>query len=372
MSLTTQPTTIAFYLPQFHPIAFNDANWGPGFTEWTNVARARPLFPGHFQPRLPGALGFYDLRCSEVIEEQANYARAYGVDAFCFYYYRFGPQRLLDRPLEAFLSHPEIRMPFMYCWANEPWTRAWDGRSGETLIQQTYDEVTLNGLTEDLGRAMVDERYLRVNGKPLFLIYQIEHVPKAAEFVENLRARLREKLDLDILIGAVFSHGFKSEMMNWLDCVVQFPPHRIPRTPESRVIVPTEQLAVTDPDRSDYFEPYESVIAACLRHARDVPQMCLGVCPDWDNSPRRRREAHVLLGSTPDLFQAWTEDAVIETIKNYETGRTMAPLLFINSWNEWGEGAMLEPSEKFGTAYLEAFQAGLSAGIKRSSSFDKS
>lgn len=361
----TDLRTIAFYLPQFHPIRFNDENWGAGFSDWTNVARARPLFPGHFQPKLPGALGFYDLRCPEVMEEQAEFARAAGVNAFCFYYYRFGSQRVLERPLDEFLAHPEIDISFLYCWANEPWTKAWDGRSDKVLLEQAYDGVAFEGLVADLTRAMGDDRYFNVGGKPVFLVYQIEEVPSARDFVSKLREAMKGKLGKEICVGAVFSHGYKPEMSEWLDFVVQFPPHRMPRTPGVRALLNAEQMNVFDLTRGDYFEPYEAVVDTALRYARDIPKMILGVTPDWDNSPRRPNKAHIVVGSQPKLFSAWVEDAVVLTLENYASAKIPAPMLFVNAWNEWGEGAILEPSLELGSAYLNAFSEGIAGGKRR-------
>lgn len=354
---------IAFHLPQFHPTRLNDALWGPGFTEWTNVVRAKPLFEGHDQPKLPGFLGFYDLRCAEALEDQAGLARQAGLDAFCFYYYRFGSQRVLERPLQVFLDHPEIDIGFMYCWANEDWTRAWDGRSNERLLTQTYGLEAFEPLVTDLVRAMADERYVRINGRPVFLIYQVEQVPEAQDFVTRLRKALSDALEESVMIGAVYSHGFQPVMLDYLDFVVQFPPHRMARQPGSRTLLRAGDVDAFDPQRGDVFEPYDSVVTAALDPERWLPRMFLGVTPDWDNSPRRSREAHVLVGSTSERFREWTARAARATLARAVAGVVPAPLLFVNAWNEWAEGAFLEPSHSRGMAYLEAFSRGLYDGF---------
>jgi hypothetical protein len=223
MMESPKPTVVAFHLPQFHPTRINDANWGPGFSEWTNVVKAQPLFPGHQQPKLPGMLSFYDLRCPEALQEQAEVARLARVDAFCFYYYRFGAQRALERPLNNMLAYPEIDIDFLYCWANEPWTRAWDGRSDEVLLAQTYGNETAGALIEDLSRAMADPRYLRVDGRPVFMVYQIELLPHPAEFVASIVNGVTRRLGVAPMMGAVFSPGFKNDMLAYLDFVVQGP-----------------------------------------------------------------------------------------------------------------------------------------------------
>ena len=172
--------SIAFYLPQFHPIPENDEWWGEGFTEWTNVRRARPLFPGHHQPELPGPLGFYDLRDSNVRDAQADLARSHGIDAFCYYHYWFGGRRLLERPFDEVLASGRPDLPFCLCWANEPWTRAWDGSDRKVLVHQDYSEDDDRRHISWLIEAFKDERYVRVDGKPLFLVYRADAMPDPA------------------------------------------------------------------------------------------------------------------------------------------------------------------------------------------------
>jgi hypothetical protein len=348
---------IAFYLPQFHPTRINDVNWAPGFTEWLNVAKAKPLFDGHYQPRLPGALGFYDLRCPEVLCEQAGLARQYGFYGFCFYYYRFGDQRVLNRPLDDFLKHPIPDIPFMYCWANENWTRAWDGRSDNLLLQQTYGEDTIVGLVRDLVSAMRDRRYIHVAGRPFFLIYQIELLPEPSAWIGRLRDAVFAELGEEITIGGVFSHGFRPAMLKSVDVIVQFPPHRTPRSGPRELLGP-DQISPYDPSRKDFFEAYDSVVETAMAGVSVIGPMYPTVMPDWDNSPRRPRSAHVVVGSSPALFERWVARAGRAALRKFATRDLPAPLLFVNAWNEWGEGAAMEPSHTIGTAYLDAFRAG--------------
>lgn len=359
----TNVVPIAFYLPQYHPIRINDVNWGDGFSDWTNVARAAPLFNGHSQPKLPGLLGFYDLRAPEVMIEQTQLARAHGIGAFCFYYYRFGDLRVMQRPLDMYLADRRPELPFLWCWANESWTKAWDGRSEEVLLTQTYDEAAFQGLVADLTRAILDERYFRMSDRPVFLIYQAELVPEGPTFVARLREAIRTALGEDLTVGAVYSTGFRQTTLDWLDFVVQFPPHRLPRkTP--RVLMTAAEVVPHVPDRGDHFERYQEVVQAALNGA-DLFQPCfLGVTPDWDNSPRRPKGAHILVGSTPEEFQKWVTEAAQRTAEFFAAGTLPAPLLFVNAWNEWAEGAMLEPSLHHGTAYLEALTAGLRAAAQ--------
>lgn len=354
-----QPSVICFYLPQFHPTVFNDENWGPGFSEWTNVARGSPRFPEHYQPRIPGELGFYDLRNRDMLRQQITLAQAHGIHGFCFYHYRFGKQTELDLPLNSLLSQPNPQLPFCLCWANESWTRAWDGRSDEVIRAQSYDEDTLSGLVGDLTRAMLDPRYIRVSGRPLFMIYQVEHIPEPRhEWLDNFRKRVRERIGTEMLLGAVFSHGFNADIAKLVDLVVQFPPHRTPRN-SKRALIPANEMKPFEPERGDYFESYDAVVEAALGGARLFEKLVPGVCPDWDNASRRQTKAHMLIGSTPEKFSNWVAKAARISLEKAAAGQIPAPLLFVNAWNEWAEGAAIEPSWKHQRAYLGALRQGL-------------
>lgn len=355
---------VAFHLPQFHPNALNDELWGAGFSEWRNVVKARPRFSQHVQPKLPGRLGFYDLRSVDVLEDQADLARSFGISAFCFYYYRFGAQRALDRPLEIFLQNPSIDINFLYCWANEPWTRAWDGRSDEVILPQSYGKEAFSGLLRDLKRSIIDPRYFRIGDRPLFLVYQVEDLPNASVFLSDLRDAIRHELGEDLSIGCVYSHGFRSEMLEYVDFVVQFPPHRLPRPRGKRVLQEPEELEVFDVALGDYYEAYSEVMRASLCPENWPPKLYLGVTPDWDNSARRMQKAHILTGSTPDMFGRWVEEATRLTVQRYAARQIEEPVLFVNAWNEWAEGAALEPSEVFGDLYLTAFRCGIERGTR--------
>lgn len=352
---------IAFYLPQFHPTEFNDRNWGAGFTEWVNVARATPRHPGHRHPKVPGELGFYDLRRREVLADQISLAQAYGIYGFCFYYYRFGTTRQLSLPVDNLLSRPQPSLPFCLCWANEDWTRAWDGRSDEALLKQRYDDETLDGLVDDFAVAMEDPRYIRSDDRPLLMIYQMEHALTARpDWVEALAARMAVRIGYRPLIGGVFSHGMTRNMAGQLDFTVQFPPHRLPRA-HKRILMSPDNVGPFEPERADYFERYEDVAEAALSGATLIDNLIPGVCPDWDNSSRRAKNAHILIGSSPEKFADWVRQAAEIARRKAEEGKIPAPFLFINAWNEWAEGAVMEPSWDQGRAYLKAFESAIRA-----------
>jgi lipopolysaccharide biosynthesis protein len=356
---------ICFYLPQFHTTPFNDMNWGRGFTEWINVAKGKPRYPGHIQPKIPSELGFYDLRHRAVLGSQISLAQSHGIYGFCFYYYRFGKKRELELPVDSLLSRPSPELPFCLCWANESWTRAWDGRSSEVIHEQDYSDDTTMGLISDLSEAIQDPRYIRLNGKAVFLIYQLEKLPlPTGDWISAFREKIRARTGSDLLLGAVFSHGMNKELAKLVDFVVQFPPHRLPRK-QKRVLVERSTVSPFEPALEDNYESYEAVVSASLSGVDMIDNLVPGVCPDWDNSVRRASGAHILVGSTPELFANWVSTATTIATQKARAGKIPEPLLFINAWNEWAEGATLEPNWSEGRAYLEALKKGLDAAKKK-------
>lgn len=333
---------IAFYLPQFHPIPENDAWWGPGFTEWTNVTRARPAFPGHDQPRLPGELGFYDLRLPAVMAAQAALARTHGVDAFCHYHYWFGGRRLLETPVERMLASGQPDLPFCLCWANESWTRAWDGRSDEVLIAQTYGEDDDRAHARDLLRYFRDPRYLRVAGRPLFLVYRPSGLPDAARSAAVWREEAaRAGLPGLYLCGVESFLADRGDPAAWgFDAAVEFQP---------------DWANLGEPLRNPAFgrhrvHDYADFVAR--QAAKPAPGWRRHPCvtPRWDNTARRAADSVVLLNAEPRLYGEWLATALTAQAALPPDAR----LVFVNAWNEWGEGCHLEPDLVAGRAWLEA------------------
>lgn len=336
---------LAFYLPQYHPIPENDAWWGKGFTEWSNVARARPMFPGHAQPMLPGDLGFYDLRLPEVRDRQAELARAAGIHGFCYYHYWFNGRRVLERPLNEVLASGSPKFPFCVCWANENWTRRWDGLEQEVLLRQQHTLASDRRFILDLIPCMEDERYVRVDGRPVVLVYRADLMVDAADTAavwrdECLRAGLGE-----IHLCAVQFRTADPRPLGF-DAAVEFPPHHFP-APEITAKVPD-----LDPAFRGVIHDYAAGVRAVIdKPRRPGYRLYRGVMPSWDNTARRMENAIVYRGATPELYEAWLRSAVNQP---QPEGGPAENLVFINAWNEWAEGTVLEPRRDLGDAYLRA------------------
>ena len=335
---------IAFYLPQFHPIPENDAWWGKGFTEWTNTTRAQPLFAGHYQPHLPADFGYYDLRTPEVRHEQIDYARRYGIDAFCFHYYWFAGRRLLERPVEDFLADAAADFEFCLCWANENWTRRWDASEHEILVEQTYSPANDIAFIESLLPFFRDRRYLRVRGAPLLVVYRPQQIPDPRTTVRRWRQYCRANGIGEIHLVAALTHGNYDFESLGFDAGVEFPPHNT-HTDDLRDQVGAEQ------ELTGLITPFAAVAATHL--ARDYKERPVyrTVIPSWDNTARIATRAIVILDGTPENYERWLDDAAFRTVAERAPGER---LLFINAWNEWAEGCHLEPDRKYGTRFLEA------------------
>jgi len=367
---------IAFHLPQFHPIPENDEWWGKGFTEWTNVVKAEPRFKGHYQPQLPADLGFYDLRLPEARAAQAELAAGYGIYGFCYYHYWFNGRQVLERPVNDIWRSGEPDFPFCLCWANENWTRRWDGLDDEVLLEQKY------GPADDLAhiRSLIplfhDRRYIRVMDRPLLLVYRASKFPEPQRTTEIWK-REAERAGLkglflvrvesaDAEYGDPGSIGF--------DYSLEFQP-RWSSLSSSRIVrrkwwhrrkLRTVEPAFCDNLICEYDALVRNTVTAPLRAYPRIP--C--VCPGWDNSPRRERNAVIFINSTPDKYESWLRESVnrLKTRLTPVDGLGIAPdsLIFINAWNEWAEGNHLEPCQRWGRKYLEATQRALGAQANKS------
>ena len=336
---------LAFYLPQFHPIPENDLWWGKGFTEWTNTAKAVPLFEGHYQPHIPADLGFYDLRVPETRAAQADLARRYGIEGFCYYHYWFGGgRRLLEQPFNEVLASGAPDFPFCLCWANQSWTSRWHGESAETMAQQTYPgEADYSAHFEWLLGAFRDRRYVTVDGRPLFLVFDLSDLPDPAGFC-GLWRRLAEQAGLPGLYLLGVNHGRDNTepAPTGFDGVVSM------RLPLGRY----DEFEINNDTRVvDHRE------AARLELAPEQPGLveypCIG--PSWDNTPRLGRRGMVYEHSSPDLFRA----TVSRAVGRLSSRPPEHQLLFLKAWNEWAEGDHLEPDLRYGHGWLEALRNGM-------------
>jgi lipopolysaccharide biosynthesis protein len=346
---------LAFYLPQFHPIPENDAWWGRGFTEWTSVAKARPLFPGHYQPHVPADLGFCDLRVSETREAQAALAREYGIFGFCYYHYWFNGRRLLERPFREVLESGRPDFPFCLCWANEDWTRAWDGASGEVLLAQQHSPDDDRAHIRSLLTTFADPRYVRVDGKPLFLVYAANRLSDPSRTTDLWRDEASRAGVGELYLCCVENERERGDPSDLgFDAAVDFQPDfanlgRAQR--RSRLERVARRLHVTNPAyRWHRIYDYETVVERMLSRPQVPYKRFPGVTPGWDNTPRRKRQGIVLRNSSPEAYERWLR-ATVDAFTPFGPGED---LLFLNAWNEWGEGNHLEPCQRWGRAYLEA------------------
>jgi glycosyltransferase involved in cell wall biosynthesis len=338
-----QAKLLAFYLPQFHPMPENDAWWGKGFTEWTNVARALPRFVGHYQPRIPRDLGHYSLDDPAVLRQQATMARTAGLHGFVFYFYWFDGKRLLDGPLEALLADPSIDLPFCLMWANENWTRRWDGSEDEVLMAQNYLPSDEAALVETFLRHFADPRYIRLEGRPVLMVYRAGLIPPGA--VARWRSLFAEAGEAPMFIMAQ-SFGDRDPRRFDMDAAVEFPPHKL----VDEVGPINRALQMLDHAATAQVFAYADIAGASDLAPAAYPLIRTAV-PGWDNDARRQGAGMALHGATPALYQAWL-GRLIDAAREQPVGGEA--LVCINAWNEWGEGAYLEPDVHFGAAFLNA------------------
>lgn len=344
-------TLVAFYLPQFHTIPENDEWWGKGFTEWRNVARALPQFEGHAQPRLPGDLGFYDLRNPQVMRDQAKLAREYGISAFCFYFYWFGGKTLLEAPLQQWLGDSSIDLSFCLCWANESWSRRWDGRAGDILIAQSHSREDDLAFISHIAPYLRDSRYLRVDGKPLLLVYRPGVLPDTSGTAERWRKWCREHDIGEICIAYVQSFERPDPRSIGFDAGVEFPPNL--STPAD---ITSSQSLINNGYAGQVLDWREVADEYCRRSLPSPSRLFPGVNCGWDNEPRRAGSGRTYLHASPDAYRRWLQETLESRLASTPSSDR---LVFINAWNEWAEGAVLEPDSSLGYAWLDATRRAL-------------
>jgi hypothetical protein len=348
---------IAIYLPQFHPIPENDAWWGKGFTEWTNVGKAKPLFKGHYQPRVPADLGYYDLRIPEVREAQAMLAKDHGIEGFCYWHYWFGNgKRLLERPFNEVLNSGKPDFPFCLGWANHSWKDKQFNKEGEDklLIEQLYGgEKDYTEHFYAILPALKDKRYIKVDDKPLFMIYAPFDIPDVEYFME-LWQELALKNGIKGFHFVANTHliediaVLKSKGFNAVGLVRMFHVFKKEFSLLRRAIVKTMRIVFKRGRILDY-----SFCAKYFSGKEDFANdVYPSIFPNWDHSPRSGREGHILHNSNPAAFKKHVKE-VLKSVKNKPKDNQ---IIFLRSWNEWAEGNYIEPDLKFGRQYLEALK----------------
>lgn len=343
-------TLVAFYLPQFHPIPENDAAWGEGFTEWRNVLRADAQFESHVQPRLPGELGCYDLRDPATMQRQVALAKEYGIGAFCFYFYWFGGRRPLEAPLLHWLQDASLDLPFCLCWANESWSRRWDGRDNELLIEQRHHADDDLAFIAHVARYLRDPRYLRVDGKPLLLVYRPGLFPDMKATAKRWRDYCREHDIGEIELAYVQGFERPDPRRLGFDAAVEFPPNMSSPTNI------TAQQQLRNPDYAGQVLDWRSLVQEYRRRPSPAYPVFPGVNAGWDNEPRRSGRGRTYLHAAPRRYRDWLVATIRERLAQVPSTQR---LVFVNAWNEWAEGAVLEPDSRLGHAWLDATRQAL-------------
>ena len=351
---------IAIYLPQYHRVPENDLWWGSGFTEWSNVAKAAPNYVGHYQPRHPADLGYYDLSNIDTFMKQIRLARRYGLSGFSFYYYWFRRgRRILEGPIETYLATPKLDFPFCLCWANENWTRRWDGMHDDVLLEQEYTHEDDVLMIRDVARFFTDRRYWRIGGRPLFSIYRWDLLPDVKATVDCWRRECRRLGVGEIYVAAFESFDLAGRLKHpadiGCDATIGFPPHNL-SSPEPM------DVRVTNSEFSGFVDSYQDVAVRCATQIGKPFTRFPGVSPQWDNTARRQHNPYILHGSEPGTFKDWLEYSFDSVRRLNAPGER---LVFLNAWNEWAEGAYIEPDLRFGHSYLEAVRHAVEAPTAR-------
>jgi lipopolysaccharide biosynthesis protein/SAM-dependent methyltransferase len=338
---------IAFYLPQFHPFPENDQWWGKGFTEWSNVGKAERNYVGHYQPHCPIHNGYYDLRVPSVMEEQAALAKQYGVYGFSYYFYWFGGKILMDTPLEMMLKNPKVDMPFCLTWANENWTRRWDGQENDVLIAQNHSDEDSIAFIDHLIKYFQDSRYIKIDGKPVLVIYRASIIPNMIKTAKLWREEAIRHGFPDLYLICAQSFGIKGPEEFGFDASVEFPPH----TTKSHEI--SSQLQITNPDFKGCIFSYDQVVTLAIREEEPDYKLFRTPMLSWDNTARKQNHSHLFHGFSLLRYKQWLAALCSNVYRNQKYSKD-EKLVFVNAWNEWAEGTHLEPDRKYGYGYLQA------------------
>jgi len=365
---------IAIYLPQFHPIPENDNAWGEGFTEWNNVRKAKPLFKGHYQPNVPlESIGYYDLRDPDVLVRQAAMAKKHGIYGFAFYHYWFNGKRLLETPLDNMIKYGKPDFPFCCIWANENWTKKWDGGNNQIIISQNHSpEDDLEHIRFLCQHFLKNENYIKINGRPLFIVYKPLLLPNPTETAQIWRSEA-EKYGINLyLCHMVFGYSRNKNLpVKGYDAVIDFEPFSIRRRNifdqisnnrknslklyEKSIIQLLKWLNI---NKKFFPVQYNKIdykwIVENLETLKNYPvRIYPSIVPGWDNTARRNNDpALILTNSNPQLF----ENLLRKILKDFTPFSVEENFIFINAWNEWAEGNHIEPCKRYGTEYLETIE----------------
>jgi len=342
----------AFYLPQFHECEVNNKAWGQGFTEWTNVTRAKPQFIGHYQPRLPGEFGFYDLTHPDVIEKQIDLAKNYGLAGFCFHYYWFSGKQLLFEPIQKFMDSQPENFSFIVNWANENWTRRWDGQDNEIILKNEFDNFDLETFFNDLLPIISHKNYREfAPGIPWVSVYRPELLPDPMNFVEGMCRLAKTHGFKGLHLSMCRSFDQRDPKKYGFNSSIEFPPHGVPnyiRPINHQSTIVNRDFKGHIYNMSEYSEIYEQTHTE-KENGSEIP-LFRTTFPSWDNEARKPGKGTAFVGTTPQEFLNWTSVAANLTSRDAQDRKVM----FINAWNEWAEGAYLEPDRKYGHAYLNS------------------
>lgn len=372
--MSSRVRVVAQYFPQLHAIPENDEWWGKGFTDWDNVKRGTPQFPGHHQPRVPRGGKYYDQSSADIVRWQAELARAHGVDCFAHYHYWFDGKQLLNAPTDQLLKNKDINIQFCLCWANETWSRRWDGMDHHILIAQTHPPTreSWGRHFDTLIQYFRDERALRVDGKPVFMIYRAYKIPEIDRMFDYFQDRAHQAGLPGIFFVNVVQYEFPPwEILRFFDASMLFQPFVatragklegrgvdkqwwVPAAERAARLLPGKRRELAErelqrPTLYDYDEVWREILK--WRPGKHMP-VYQGAFVDWDNTARYRNRATVYAGATPEKFGGYMK----QLIDKVQSGREDERFIFINAWNEWSESAYLEPDERHGMAYLEALR----------------
>lgn len=347
---------IAWYLPQFHQLEINNKFHGQGFTEWSNTSRTIPMFVGHYQPHIPYDVGYYDLLNIDTLKRQVYLAKHYGVYGFCFHYYWFSGKKLMEKPLELFLEHKELDIPFCLNWATENWTALWDGGNKDIMLELNLNEGDDIRFMRDILPYMRDSRYIKIHGKPLLIIYRVNlfEQEKIKALIYSFRKKAQESGFPDLYILATTAFDFDEEPAEWgADALVEFPPHGFTQLMEK--CRPNGYL-------NPYFKGEIFDVGSFVKDRKYLKNhnsktFFRSALTSWDNTARKALSGGMIFeGFKPGTFKQWLEDIVAESIKIHSDAEN---IVFVNSWNEWAEGSHLEPDMKYGYAYLQMVKEAL-------------